>query len=65
MKNNMQRTITPSSDSEKRRSKTAGEVIIENLQKDSREKEYAVLLQKNHKNHENYDYYDFKPTLWQ
>lgn len=61
----MTRTITPSSDSEKSRPKTAGEVIVENFQKDGREKEYAVLLQKNHKNYENYDNYDFKQTLWQ
>ena len=61
----MQRSYSNTSDSKKCRPKTAGEVIIENLQKDGREKEYAVLFQKNHKNHENYDYYDFKQTLWQ
>ena len=61
----MQRTITPSSDSEKRRPITVGEVIIEYLQKDGKGKEYAELLQKNHKNNENNDNYDFKQTLWQ
>ena len=61
----MKQTIKTPPDSKKRRPKTAEEVIVENLQKDGREKEYAVLLQKNHKNNENYDNYDFKQTLWQ
>lgn len=64
MKNNMQRTITPSSDSEKRRPKTAGGINKE-PEKDGIVKKVYGIITKENKNHEKNAYNYFEPTLWQ